>query len=685
MSIARLPTRFVLIIAEKPRAAEKIARALDPQARRILYQRVPVWIIKWGPIGTAVVAPAAGHLFELHTDERGVPVFNCRWVPRYLVDPRSRHTKRFYQVLKTLSSKAVEFINACDYDIEGSLIGFLIIKFFGDLRRARRAKFSSLVATDIRSAFAHLTPLDFNMAEAGECRHRLDWLWGINISRILMDLFSQRYGTRKVLSAGRVQSPTLAHAVDLELQRRTFIPIPRIEAVITVEVDGKELTLVSRQEFRSREEARKFLELSRSVKYADIVSIDVDRVTLPPPHPFNLPDLQAEASKLFKISPYQVQKIAEDLYLDALISYPRTNSQRLPPSLNNREILHGLSRDPNYSKLVAKLLAETRGVLRPNNGPKDDPAHPAIHPTGELPTEPLKPLHRKIFDLIVRRYLATFAPPAVLLKARITLRYLGLLFDFECIKVLKKGWLEYYPFSKPSERIIDIDSLKRSRRVLVKRVKIRIRFVGQKPSITKLSLLRWMEEQGIGTESTRAEIIETLYRRGYIMSRGGRTQVSDLGIAVIEILRRHVPELTSVDLTRKFETYIEMIRLGRKHCNEILEEAKAIISRYVNKLKSLLTSIASEFDYYIESDEASNYSKYDRCLVCNRRAMYEGFCPLHYLAYRAIVSKFKQWKDKGFTWQEYLTKILTLRSSGSLVKEVAKYLKSRPFSILSET
>jgi len=674
MGIVSLPSRFVLIIAEKPRAAEKIARALDSHAKRILYYRVPIWVIRWGTAGTAIVAPAAGHLFELHTDEKGVPVFNCKWVPRYLVDPKARHTRRFYQALKSLCEKASWFINACDYDIEGSLIGFLIIRFFGDPKRAKRAKFSSLVATDIRNAFSKLAPLDTSMAEAGECRHRLDWLWGINISRVLMEIFKQRYGYRKVLSAGRVQSPTLAHAVDIEIKRRTFVPVPRLEAVITIEMGGKEITLVSKQELRNREEANQFLARSRIAKYAEVVSVSIERITLPPPHPFNLPDLQSEASKLFKISPYRVQKIAEDLYLDALISYPRTNSQKLPPTLNNREILNKLSRDPLYGKLVARLLSETRGILKPHNGPKEDPAHPAIHPTGELPSKPLKPLHRKIFDLVVRRYLATFAPPAQILKTKIVIQYLGLQFELTCTKILRPGWLYYYPFNKPVESPLDIHAIHRGARIPVKRVRVRTRFVGQKPSITRIGLLKWMEEQEIGTESTRAEIVETLYRRGYIVSSRGRVQVSDLGIAIIEILRKHVPELTSVELTRKFEKYIESIRMGRRRCSEILDEAKKLIASYVEKLHRLAPAIVIEFDHYIESPGA----KYQSCVVCKRKASREGFCPLHYVAYMEILEKYRAWKDRGFSWSDYLSKLIKLRSTGQLAKDVAKYLLTQP-------
>ena len=121
-----LPHKYTLVIAEKPKAAEKIAKALGSTSKKKIYG-VPIWIVQ-KPQKTYIVSSAAGHLYTLHTDERGYPVFSYRWVPKYLVDKSAKHSYRFLKVLTILFKNADEYINACDYDIEGSLIGYLIIK-----------------------------------------------------------------------------------------------------------------------------------------------------------------------------------------------------------------------------------------------------------------------------------------------------------------------------------------------------------------------------------------------------------------------------------------------------------------------------------------------------------------------------------------------------------------------------
>ncbi|MFN3268598.1 MAG: DNA topoisomerase, partial [Zestosphaera sp.] len=198
---------YVLVIAEKPKAADKIAVALNLSTRKVV-DGVRVW--KGFFNGRRfLVAPAVGHLFSLDTEERDFPVFTYRWVPRWLVEKKSRYARKYYEVLKKLARGASEYVNACDYDIEGSVIGYLIIKNFGDLSRSRRAKFSSLTREELVNAFKNLQPLDVRMVEAGLCRHEIDWIWGINVSRALMSYYKKVFGNFKVLSAGRVQTPTL--------------------------------------------------------------------------------------------------------------------------------------------------------------------------------------------------------------------------------------------------------------------------------------------------------------------------------------------------------------------------------------------------------------------------------------------------------------------------------------------
>ena len=162
-----------------------------------------------------------------------------------------------------------------------------------------------------------------------------------------------------------------------------------------------------------------------------VTNISNQNITINPPHPFNLGDLQNEAYRVFKFSPSYTLSLAEKLYINALISYPRTSSQKLPSSINYTKIISGISNirssltdvistngnnstngsiDRPYEKLGARLLSKK--YISPNEGSKNDPAHPAIYPTGEQPKRKLEVTEFKLFDLIIRRFLATFGDAA---------------------------------------------------------------------------------------------------------------------------------------------------------------------------------------------------------------------------------------------------------------------------------
>jgi len=668
---------FVLVIAEKPKAAQKIAEALSAN-KKLKIGDVFIWVAKWNN-STYVIAPAAGHLFTLSTDDRGYPTFNFKWVPRYMVDKKAKFSRRFFEVLRMLSSYAASFINACDYDVEGSLIGFMVIKHFGDVRKAKRAKFSNLTPHEIRKAFLNLEDLDYNMIEAGYCRHALDWLWGINISRMLMDFYERVFRRSIVLSAGRVQTPTLAHAVDIILSRRWHVPAPYAVIVVKIRLGDQVVKLeYSDRPLESLNEAKSVAEKIKKSPYAIVERVDRKYRDIDPPHPFNLPDLQTEAYRVYKVSPYRTQKIAEDLYLEALISYPRTNSQKLPPTLNNKEILSKIALNTKYRDLVEGILHETRGVLRPNNGSMDDPAHPAIYPTGEEPKK-LKPLHEKLYDLIVRRYIATFAKPLRVIDLHLTLNVHGLRYALHATKVLEPGWLKYYPFfSYGGNQFVLSYELDEGMKIPIESFAIKVRYTKPVAPPTRISLLKWMEGVNIGTEATRAEIIELLFRRGYVTPKARSIEVSDTGLLIVFLLRKYAQELLSVDLTRKFEERLGIIREGKLRCSEVVEDAIKTLTEHINNATRLKQSLEEEVFRIVPT---SNAPPERRCIICKRIVSGEKFCLFHQIAYERIVREFEKWRGFGFNWREYLEKLSKLKTTGMYAREVAEYLYEKGLTI----
>jgi len=604
---------YIVLIAEKPRAGEKIAKALGIP-KKCSYNNIPYWVLSLNGRKLVVVS-SAGHLFEPYTELHGFPVFEFTWRPIWEVDPQASYLKKFYDVLKIILPKASEYISACDYDIEGSVICFKIIEALGDIRRAKRMKFSTLAPQDIREAFRRLQPLDIEMIEAGLARHELDWLWGINISRALMDAVRIYSGRRVILSAGRVQSPTLVEAVRRWEELNLHAPKPSISLTITLKSRRgekfKAYTLGWNP--RDRAEAESIKRELATKKTLFVASYEEEREYMKPPPAFNLGDLQHEASRIYGFSPMKTQEIAEQLYLEALISYPRTNSQKLPPSINYAAILRSLGEIREYSDLVKSLLRETRGILEPVQGKAEDPAHPAIYPTGEKP-ENLTREQWLIYDLIVRRFLAAFAKEAVLVRARIVLRDgRGRLYEARGLRVIEEGWLKYYTFLKPEES--SIPRLSRGEAVDVEGVTVRITWSKPSTVISKISLLEWMERVGIGTESTRARIIETLYKRGYLVQEGKSTRVTDLGYTVARIIEELFPDLATPELTRKFERMLDDIRFGRRSREDVKREARATLESLLSRYLSRLREVGHRISASLSIDKPVN-----PCEVCGRES-----------------------------------------------------------------
>ncbi len=661
----------VLVIAEKPKAGNKIAYALSRNIIRKSFYNIPYYVIKKSYL-TIYVASAAGHLYGLHTNIRGYPVFQYEWRPLYEIDKTAKHTYKFLKTLEKLCRETNYYVNACDYDIEGSVIGYLIIKFLGDTNRSYRVKFSSLTPEELRTAFNNLTSLDWEMIEAGLCRHELDWLWGINISRALMEAVKLASGKKIILSAGRVQTPTLKHVVENNIERNLFIPLPQYSITVYISKNNRKIKLEYKGPvIEERGKALEFITILKKQPYLVVKSYEEKKLVYDPPPAFNLGDLQSEAARIYGFSPYKTQSIAEKLYLDALISYPRTNSQKLPPTINYQGIMDNLRKIPTYSKLIDNLLRETRGILKPVQGPKEDPAHPAIYPTGVKPSG-LKEDEWKIYDLIVRRFLAAFASKAVVHRRTVVLKHPYneyLVFQASGQEIVVEGWFKYYPFLAPNESFLP--RFIRGEKVPVHNASLRKSYTKPPEKITRIKLLKWMENVGIGTEATRARIIETLFRRGYLKSSGGATIVTDIGLGVIEVLSEYFPELTSVELTRYFEEEMENIRRGIKKREEVVNEARETIKKLLIKFEDKKEELGR-----LLSIRLGLVKPVEKCILCNREVWRNGLCRYHYEAIEQIKKYYSEWnRREKITWREYLATIKKLKLTGKWVREVIPYLE----------
>ncbi|MEM7825572.1 MAG: DNA topoisomerase I, partial [Candidatus Aenigmatarchaeota archaeon] len=524
---------YTLIIAEKPDAARRIAEAIADKKPKVVRKNEAEYYEFTVKGKKHVCAPAVGHLFVLSPlkTNKGwsYPIFSYEWVPTY-TKKGTEWTKKYFENIKDLVKGADEFIDAADVDTEGEVLLYNILRFICRVKDAKRMQFSTLTKDELVESYRKMSNhILFPMLESGLTRHELDWLWGINLTRALtLALKSQAEKGFAILSAGRVQSPTLNLLLERELEIRKFKPKPFWQLELHVKADGQEIIAIHQKEkFWNKEEVEKVL---NDCKGKDAVVKDIKKreYKQKPPFPFNTTDLQAEAYTCFKFSPTQTLQIAESLYQQGFISYPRSSSQKLPQSINYEKILKALASLKPYEKFARELLAKEK--LIPNEGPKEDPAHPAVYATHEVPDlKKLTAQQKKIYDLIVRRTLATFAEEALRESVNAILAIGENKFIAVGKRTIKPGWTEIYsPYLAFEEQILP--ELKIGQTVKVIKLNLLSKETQPPPRYSQGSIIKELEKRNLGTKATRAEILQTLYDRRYIF--GKSIQVTKLGEVV---------------------------------------------------------------------------------------------------------------------------------------------------------
>src|SRR5438876_3222211 len=564
-----------VIVCEKPDAAARVARALDENGdpRRIESQGVPFYE-SHNRQETILVCSAIGHLYAVdaktHTSRRYYPVWDFEWKPKHLIDKKSARLARWIQAISSLASKADRYINACDYDVEGSLIGYTILRYacHGADSKAQRMKFSTMTEKELQSAYKTLAPqLDIPLVEAGRARHELDWLYGINLSRLLTESALKQNRGYSTLSTGRVQGPTLKFVVDREEEIQSFTPTPFWTVDATVAQDGQTYTLeYEKEKIPTITEAEQVV---RNCKNAvlEVESADSQNIQQSPPYPFNLSNLQSEAFGHFGYTPSRTLALAEKLYLRALISYPRTSTQKLPPDIGYSEILRGIANMPHYRYLASKLTLNNS--LRPNQGPKGDPAHPAVYPTGEPPKQVLIRPEANLLDLIIRRFMSSFVEPSLRESSKLTLKKELHRFFLRGAQLLRQGWIEFYkPYASAESQ--KLPNLKVGNKTPITNIQAMQKFTEPPPRYNPSSLLRRMEEENIGTKATRAEIIEILYRRGYI--KNIRIEATPLALKIINLLNKYCPLIIDPAFTARLETLMDNIQTLQTTRSHVIAE-----------------------------------------------------------------------------------------------------------------
>ena len=501
-------------------------------------------------------------------------------------------------------------IIATDADREGEAIGVEAYTYVSEKNTKfdlKRAYFSALTEKEINDSFQEekLRKVDFNYADSVFTREEIDLLWGAILTRYL-SVTANRKG-KQFLSAGRVQTPLLNFIVERELEREKFVPEKYIELELTflkekikfigTHKDGKIFDL---------KKAIEIFEKIKDEKTGIVKTINKKEKNLKRPDPFNTTSFLRAAAAI-GINTNQAMNLAESLYQQGYISYPRTDNTVYPQSINFLEILKTLSLCPETD--IKKIIKEIESKpINPSRGAKETTDHPPIYPVSY--SSKITGLEKKVYDLIVRRFLATLYIDAKTENISAIIDVKKEPFIVTGQRIIEMGWKKIYVYSKINEVILPnlkigevvdiIDSQKNQKETT------------PPDHYTEGGLIKLMEDQNLGTKSTRPVIIKKLRDRGYI--QGNKSiSATNIAIAVCSVLNKHCQLITKPKLTAMIEGEMDVVASGKKKKTEVVDETREILLDIVKILVKERAEISQELRTATRYDNTLG-----KCVLCGK-------------------------------------------------------------------
>ncbi len=586
---------MIVCIAEKPSVARDIAEVLGARTKKDGYIEGNGYQVTW----------TFGHLCTLKEPHEYTPawkVWSLGSLP--MIPPRfgiklinDSGIERQFHIIEGLMQKADGIINCGDAGQEGELIQRWVMQKAGARCPVKRLWISSLTEEAIREGFAKLKDQsEFQpLYEAGLSRAIGDWVLGMNATR----LYTLKYGQNKqVLSIGRVQTPTLALIVKRQLEIENFKPEPYWE----LKTVYRETTFSSTKgKFTSKEEGEKFLETVRNAPFT-VTDVSAKKGTEAPPRLFDLTSLQVECNKKFGFSADMTLQLIQSLYEKKVATYPRVDTTFLSDDIYPKcpGILAGLKSYEAYTApLYGKKLIKSKKVF--DNSKVTD--HHAIIPTGVQP-QGLSDMEQKVFDLIARRFIAVFYPDCKFSTTTVLGEVEKVEFKVTGKQILDPGWRVIFGKDQQEEtkdgdeeRVLPVFNIGESGPHVPD---LNEKWTQPPKPYTEATLLRAMEtagklvdndelrdalkENGIGRPSTRAAIIETLFKRHYIRKERKNLIATPTGVELIQLIREDL--LKSAELTGIWEKKLREIERRSYDAATFLNELKQMVADIVNSVLS---------------------------------------------------------------------------------------------------
>ncbi|MEE9609319.1 MAG: DNA topoisomerase, partial [Myxococcota bacterium] len=642
-----------LVITEKPSVARDIAAALGGFEEGDGYSESADYVVTF----------AVGHLFELLPPEE-IDERYKRWTldtlpilpEEYRYKPKAGHADRIRTIKRLLAREDVDrVVNACDAGREGELIFREIVDHLDSDKPIERLWLQSMTEEAIRTGFRQLRPGEElePLAASAACRARSDWLIGMNATRALTKRLKSRK-EKTAWSAGRVQTPTLAMLVDREFEVLAHVPRPywRVRGVFDHEGERYEgICFDPSFQAGADDEARDDRIFDEQRAQAIVAAVagrngEAEETRKPSresaPPLFDLTSLQREANRRFGWTARRALTAAQRCYEGhKLLTYPRTNSRCLPSDYRATvggvlESFSGAAQRGDVFAQYASAAAHLRRAGLQNEGRVFDDSgvsdHFAIIPTGRLPEAPLRSDDQRLFDLVVRRFLGAFYPPAVWERVERVTRVEDGHFRTRARFLQQVGWRAV--LSGDSEREGEGEASLRplaggrdgAGSVPVRNVEVETVAEETKPParVTEARLLSLMEnagkqiededfaavlhEKGIGTPATRADIIENLIAKGYVVRAGKALRPSVKGIRLIDTLHRiHIDRLTSPELSGELEYHLVEVERGRRSAADFMGEIEDYARSIVERAKTF------EYDTLYDADDS-----FGPCPRCGR-------------------------------------------------------------------
>lgn len=566
-----------LIVAEKNISARRIAEILS-EGKRIT-ERKDAGVSTYS-YGDTMTMGLRGHVVEIDFEPGYQNWRSAESTPRSLIDAKTikRPTEqKIVSLLHKLARQADRVTIATDFDTEGELIGkeaYELVRAVNPNVVIDRARFSAITPQELRHAFSNTTELDFALAAAGEARQSIDLMWGAALTRFIS--LAARRGGQNILSVGRVQSPTLSMIVDREKEIEAFVPEKYWQLSLTTEKSG-ELIEARHTNGRFHEKAAAEMARDRTKAPLAVTEVKVGAKQDRSPSPFDTTTYIVAAARL-GLSAANAMRIAEDLYMNGYISYPRTDNTVYPESLDLDGILKTLRGSP-FGKDVAWVMANRRAV--PTRGKKSSTDHPPIHPTGVATREGIGDDAFKVYELVLRRFLATLSPDAQWKTMKILFHAGGEEYTTTGGQLIEPGWHMVYPFSEAKEVILP--HFETGEHLPIRNVNMEEKETQPPARYTQSKLIQRMEELGLGTKSTRHEVIAKLVSRKYV--EGNPLRPTLVGRVVTESLEQHADTITKPDMTQTIEAHMQQIKEKARTREDVIKESREMLHHAFDQLE----------------------------------------------------------------------------------------------------